>query len=122
MCTRSPEGQMYPGLRQEKSGQQVGRGDSATLLCSGETSPEVLCSALEPSAQEDMELWERVQRTSTKMIQGLEHLCCEEKLRELGLFSVEKRRLQRYLFVAFQVLKGACWRGLRIRCNDVTPI
>ena len=46
-----PEGQLYSGLHQEKRGQQVERGDSAPLLCSGETSPGVLRSALEPSAQ-----------------------------------------------------------------------
>ena len=52
MCARSPEGQLYSGLHQEKHGQQVEGGDSATLLCSGETSPAVLCPALEPPAQE----------------------------------------------------------------------
>jgi len=52
MCAGSPKGQPCPELHQEKRDQQVERGDSAPLLCSGETSPGVLRSALEPSAQE----------------------------------------------------------------------
>jgi len=50
VCTRSPEGQPYPGLHQEKHGHQVEGGDPASLLCSGETPPGALHPALEPSA------------------------------------------------------------------------
>jgi len=57
-----------------------------------------------PQHRRDVEILERVHRRAKK-IRGLEHLSYEDRLRKLGLFSLEKRRLQADLIAAFQCLK-----------------
>ncbi|KFQ81662.1 hypothetical protein N335_08795, partial [Phaethon lepturus] len=68
-----------------------------------------------PQHMKDMDLLEQVQRSATEMIRGMEHLSCEFRLRELGLFILEKRRLWEHLIAAFQYLKDRSYKKDRDR-------
>lgn len=70
-----------------------------------------------PQYKEGTDLLERVQRRATNTIRRMEHPSSNERLRELALFSLHKRRLRGDLCAAFQDFNGAYRKDGDRLCN-----
>lgn len=89
MCLCSRTGQWCPELQETQHCQQVQR--VILLLYSALVSPHLECCVqfCVPQYEKDMDTLDRVQLKATKMIKGLEHLIAEERMWDLGLFTLE---------------------------------
>ncbi|KAJ7413293.1 hypothetical protein WISP_92143 [Willisornis vidua] len=104
------------------------RSKEVVLLCSALMRPhlEYYVHPWGPQWKRDVNLLEQVQRKAIKMIAVLQRLSYEDWLRQLDLFSLEKRRLQADLTAAFLFLKWAykkAGEGLLTKaCSDRTRV
>ena len=59
-----------------------------------------------PQFRKDIDAIERVQRRATRLVPGLARLSYEERLKETGVYTLERRRLRGDMIEMFKIMKG----------------
>ncbi|KAK4811754.1 hypothetical protein QYF61_005322 [Mycteria americana] len=77
-------------------------------LCSALGRPHMEAQFWAPQYERDMNLLERVQQRTVKMIKGLEHLSTEERLRELELREPGEEKGQGDLIKVYKYVEAGC--------------
>ena len=111
-------------MHEKNHGQLVKEGDSPPLFCPRQALPGVVHPVLGSPEQKRQGSPGRSQVEDHKDIKGLEHLPYEERLGDLGLFSLEKRRLRGELINIYKYLNCASQRDtvnlFSVICGDRT--
>ncbi len=76
------------------------------MLCLSAATSGICNESERPALIADINQLEAAEHHETRLVRGLRHLPYEERLRQLNLFSVERRRLRADLTLAFTIYKG----------------